>query len=309
MRDQRSRFVFRVLAVALVTTGVGAWASPAAATSRGLYDGSAPERVDLAGSGFSEGSLAAPVQVAPPLSRTDEPTRRRPDPVWTPHGLWATPPAVATPVDEVPVSPAVWDPSSASWCATTAGALVRVGEDGSLRVVVDDVQGRDFDVRAQARVAVSCEPGGRVMLHRFDGAELRRSVLLEGTRYFQPRLSPSGDAVLVAESRGGGGHVWLVRLDDGVPHDLGPGYGAAWHPDGERVWFARIENDGLRVIAADLWQWDLRSGSETRLTWTPGLAETEPALSPDGRFVAWVDGRTGAVLAGPVPAAREGGVR
>ena len=299
----------RALLVALVALAglAGGAGALRAATPAGLYDGTAPERVRFDRVAPDGATLAAPRLVAPAATLA-----ARPDPVWTRHGLWASPPAAApaTPPDDVPVSAAVWDPSSEGWFATTAGALVRLGEDGSRRVIVDDVQGRDFDVRARARVAVSREPDDRIVLHRFsDGGAATHTALLEGPAFFQPRFSPDGDAVLVAESRAGGGHVWLVRLADGVARDLGQGYGAAWHPDGRRVLFARVENDGLRVTAADLWQWDLSTGAAERLTDTLDRAETEPAVSPDGRFVAWTDGRTGALWTAALPTAPEGGRR
>ena len=304
MRVGVGRVAPRVLVVAaLVAVGIST-AQAGAATPRELYDGTAPEVAPLAHSVLAAAGVGAPLVIAEPMSGVRE-GRRLPDPQWTRHGLWSSPPAAGGGGDGVPGSAAVWDPSSESWFATTAGMLVRIDADGGRRVLIDDVQGHDFDVRARAHVAVSREPGDRIVLHRFGGAAVERVVLLEGAGFFDPRLSPAGDAVLVAESRGGGGHVWLVALSDGAAQDLGQGYGATWHPDGRRVVFARITNDGLRVTGADLWQWDLGTGRETRLTRTPGHAETEPAVSPDGRLVAWVDGRTGALLAAALPVARE----
>jgi hypothetical protein len=279
-------FALRVLSA---TAALALWAGAARAGTPDVV------RLGPAGAG---GTLAAPRLVRAPVAGE----AARPAPVWTPAGLVVTPPGVTAAGDEVPAGPPVFDPSSESWFASLGGAIVRVAPDGSRRVLVDDVQGRDVDVRARARVAVSREPDDRIVLHRFGPDGVTRTVLLRGPAFFGPRLSPEGDAVLVSESRAEGGHVWLVRLADGLARDLGQGYGPTWAPDGRRVLFARTADDGERLTAAELWQWDLVSGVEAQLTATPDVLELAPAVSPDGRSVAFADGRTGALYVAALPA-------
>lgn len=257
-------------------------------------------------------TLQAPRVVGGPVTTARKATRL-PDPAWTRHGLWALPPTPTRESGDVPVSQAVYDPSSDAWFAVTAGVLVRLGPDGAQTAFLDDVQGRDFDVRARERVVVWREQGDRIVLARLgDGGRAAsrtgdRTVLLDGQRFFGPRLSPAGDAVLVSERRPGGGHVWVVDLDSGAARDLGVGHGPAWHPDGRHVLFARIEHDGRHVTGADLYVRALDEAAPVRLTATPDRAEMEPAVSPDGRLVGFVDGRTGDLLVGALPKAWRGG--
>ena len=56
------------------------------------------------------------------------------------------------------------------------------------------------------------------------------------------------------------------------------GFKASWSPDGKRLVFGRPQGKGLRIV-------DLESGKKTNLT-SSGL---DPAWSPDGRFIAYVE--------------------
>ncbi len=198
----------------------------------------------------------------------------------------------------------VWDPSSGAWYVWANGAIVRL--DGSRAVVVvDGVQGRDLDVRAARGVAVSREPDHAIVVWSLDGrSEPRR--LACGANYFHPRLSPDGTSVLVQEARSGGGRLLLVSMD-GRARDLGPGSDGAFTPDGRGVVFTVVSGDGHRVAGADLVHLDLASGRRTRLTWTSHAAEVEPAISPDGRFLAFVDALAGTVCVARMPALPGGG--
>lgn len=196
--------------------------------------------------------------------------------------------------------PPVWDPSSGAWFAWAEGTLVRLDGDRAM-VVVDGVQGRDLDVRAARGVAVSREPDHAIVLWRLGAGVESRRVLLRGSVYFHPRLSPDASVVLVQEGRADGGRLVLVSMD-GQVRDLGPGSDGAFTPDGRGVIFAVVSGDGHRVVGADLVHLDLVSGRRTRLTWTADAAEVEPAVSPDGRFIAFVDARTGSLCVARMPA-------
>jgi len=197
--------------------------------------------------------------------------------------------------------PAVFDPSSNAWYAPANGALVRLEAERAV-VVLDGVQGLDFDVRAARGVAVSREPDHAIVLWNL--ADRSRRVLLRGTNYFAPRLSPDGSRVLVHESRPDGGHLLLIDPDGDV-RDLGPGVDGTFTPDGRSVVFARVEHDRERVIRADLYRLDIVSRRTERLTATPDVAETAPAVSPDGRFVAYLDAFDARVCVAPMPGRRE----
>jgi hypothetical protein len=216
-----------------------------------------------------------------------------PDPFWAGEDLYAGSARPAATGEHV--GAAVFDPSSAAWFASMNGSLVRLEEDGRRVVVADDVQGLDVDVCEARGLAVSREPDDTIVLHRFGAAGVGRTVLVSGPQFFAPRFSPDATQVLVAESRREGGHMLVLSLD-GKARDLGQGYGAAWLPGSRGIIFSRVEHDTLKVTGSDLFVLDPGTGRETRLTATPAVAEVEPAVSPDGRFVAYVDALTGRLL-------------
>lgn len=225
-------------------------------------------------------------------------------PLWTHGKLWTAPPrtlgGLAT--VEKPGRPS-YDAATRAWYASANGCLVRVAAGKRLPVLTCGVQGVDVDVRAARGVAVSREPDHRIVLHLFGAKGRGQRTLLRGARFFDPRLSADGSRVLVSESRPGGGHVWLVRLD-GVATDLGPGHGPTWHPDGRRVIFSMVRHDGSRLLGGDLWQVDTVTRKRARLTRTARFAEVDPAVSPNGRWVAYLDGRSGDLLLARLPGRR-----
>ena len=183
----------------------------------------------------------------------------------------------------------IYDPSTDAWYASANGSLVRLDE-GGLRVVADGIQGIDVDVRADQGLAVSREPNDTIVLHRFGDNERSSAVLLRGGAFFRPRFSPNAERILVAESRAGGGHVWIVSLDGGA-RDLTQGSGGSWHPDGEHVVFARVRSDGHTITASELWMASMKTGEERKVG-ASTVPAIDPVISPDGTLVAFVDGKT-----------------
>ncbi len=196
---------------------------------------------------------------------------------------------------------AIWDPSSSHWYAAANGTLVQVSAAGRLLVVADGVQGHDIDVRLAAGVAVSREPNDRIVLHGVGPERGADVVLLEGPNYFHPRLSPAGTAVLVHESRAAGSRIWLAEPDTVEVRVLCAGVGAAWHPDGRRVVFARITHDSRRVLGGGLFEVDVATGLERSLPTPTAVAAVEPAVSPDGAQLTFVDALTGLLMTIPYP--------
>lgn len=183
----------------------------------------------------------------------------------------------------------VFDPSTRAWHASANGSLVRVDRDG-LTVIADGVQGIDVDVRADLGLVVSREPNDTIVLRRFSESSKAAQVLFTGPAFFRPRFSPNGDAVIVCESKVGGGRIWL-KPQTGEARDLTQGVSPSWHPDGRHVVFARIEHDGRAILSSELWMVDAKTGEERRVGGSP-IPAVEPAISPDGAMVAFVDGRT-----------------
>lgn len=227
-------------------------------------------------------------------------------PLWTAQGLWPSVPANLYGLKSVekPGAP-TWDHKSAAWYASANGSLVRLSPDGGLAVVLDNVQGRDLDLRTGqgAELLVAREPDLSITLRNLDGSGAPR-VLLKGAKYFGPRLSPDGGRLLVSESRPEGGHVWLLDLNSGARQDLGPGVSPTWHPDGERIVLARVKHNGEKLTAGDLWEVDLTSGEARCLGRTKALVELDATISPDARSLAFVEGVTGDLYVARYPEAR-----
>lgn len=230
------------------------------------------------------------------------------DPFWAGDRLFHRAPEA--PVDPRERAGALgWDPTSAAWFRAWNGMIVLLHDDGTAPLVVDGVQGVDADLRAAEGVAVSREPDHRIVLHRWDQGRVSRRVLAHGPMFFAPRLSPDGRRVLFAESRAGGGRVWVAAVDGGPARDLGQGYGPAWSADSGSILVARLRYDGERILESGLWRLDAESGQASLLLDDPAVLELEPAASPDGRSLAFVDGITGEVRVLDLPAAprAEGG--
>lgn len=226
------------------------------------------------------------------------------DPLWIDEGLWSARPRqlAALAGVEKPGIP-TYDPSSKAWYASANGTLVRLEADGRLVVVADDVQGLDVDVRASAGLAVSREPNDTIVLHRWDSSGTSKQVLLTGPEFFYPRFSPDGAHVLVSESRAEGGRVRVLGLDGAVENTVN-GYFPAWHPDGQTLVYAQVQDDGERLISSDLYLFDLGTGHETLVAMTPRI-EVEPCFSPSGEHLAFVDSRTGEVFIAAIPSLTE----
>lgn len=96
-------------------------------------------------------------------------------------------------------------------------------------------------------------------------------------------------------------HVYDLRTSKSMR--LGVGAHPIWTPDGKKLIFARPagygHQDGLTMVtAADLFVWDSETSDIDALTETPGIAEMEPALSPDGKTLVFADWRKGESMAG-----------
>ena len=116
----------------------------------------------------------------------------------------------------------------------------------------------------------------------------RRQVTAEAGDNHSPLWSPDGATLTFASSRTGLQRLFQLRMRNGeVSGPLVAGdqrTPGAWSPDGRRLAFHELGPDRLR----DIWTWRAGRGGEA----TPWLATTAneraPAISPDGRWIAYV---------------------
>ena len=252
-------------------------------------EGTAPVVIAASADLRPAGALAAPLRFPASGERAAEP-------LWTSAGLLRAPPCSLGALGAVEHAGApVWDPSTGEWYASANGVLVRVEEEDRLIAVHDAVRGHDLDVRAARGLEVSREPGDVIWLQRFGKAGAKKKVLLVGEAFFGPRLSPSGHAVAVSESRAVGPRVRVLDTDTSMVMALVEGRDPAWHPGGDRIFVTRTRHDGMRILAARLVEVELRGGKERLVSAPSDHAPTRPAVSPSGDHLAYVDARTGAV--------------
>jgi TolB protein len=141
------------------------------------------------------------------------------------------------------------------------------------------------------RIAWAAERAGDLEVWVMDatGAHPRRLTRDGGAH---PRWSPDGRRLVYVNPTDGA--LDVVDADGGRPRRLTPRpasagpSGPAWSPDGRRIAF--VGADGrLYVVAA-------RGGAARRVT-APGRTGAFPAWSSSGRGLAFLDARTGALLA------------
>ncbi|MBK8003854.1 MAG: PD40 domain-containing protein [Gemmatimonadetes bacterium] len=147
------------------------------------------------------------------------------------------------------------------------------------------------------RLAVStAEPSGNVLsVKQLDDGPLTR-LSFAGTINYRPAWLPDGRSLSFSSDLGGA-RTYLYRLRaDGsdqptrlFPNDTAQVDEAVWSSDGQWVVYRTGTVPGLRNIHARR-----VAGDTTRLTVAAGVAdEYMPALSPDGRWVAYVSLESG----------------
>ncbi|HET6611255.1 MAG TPA: hypothetical protein VFG83_04670, partial [Kofleriaceae bacterium] len=165
----------------------------------------------------------------------------------------------------------------------------RARRAGTLRMLTVDHRGA---VRAAAQARLPAfEQNDRIYVRTANGIVSAAS----GDRFFAPVISPDGNRVAFEGLTTG---IYVYDIAAASLTYVGIGTAPSWGADSKTLVYERTEDDGHFVVASDLWMW--QAGGETRaLTTTDARIERRPALSPDGKKVAFDDDR-GTVFVAPL---------
>lgn len=171
--------------------------------------------------------------------------------------------------------PPVWSPdgSKIAYVKAPAGDDSDGGGDGEAR----GADAREGWIAPDA-VSRTLDP------ERFDGRVVTSiRYKRDGRLSFQPHYSVRQKRQVIVVDAAGGAPRQLTELD----FDAGS---PAWSPDGRTVFFTGDErqDEELRTEhSGDIWSVDANGGTVRRLTTNPGT-ESAPAVSPDGRSLAFL---------------------
>jgi serine/threonine-protein kinase len=161
--------------------------------------------------------------------------------------------------------------------------------------------GRELAITTSDYLSVDSTAPGKVHLYELEHA--RFSVLfssfedVSGT-LLTPWATPAADwspdgtrlAIAARGTAGALGGTFILPVDrSGAGVRSAPGWLASWSPDGTRLVYIDFNGDGW-----DIWERPLEPEGEPRpLVQNPGSDQSEPILSPDGRWLAYASNESG----------------
>ncbi|GHV57830.1 hypothetical protein FACS1894182_07750 [Bacteroidia bacterium] len=110
---------------------------------------------------------------------------------------------------------------------------------------------------------------------------------------FNPVLSPKGDQIVFQVSNGKG--LYICNTDGSDLRSLGKGERATWTPDGKYIVVMLTEDDGEVVTKGELVSIHVTSGSRNTLLSSDKYIALSPAISPDGKKLAFEEYTSGAI--------------
>ena len=140
------------------------------------------------------------------------------------------------------------------------------------------------------------DPDTRVDFDLYKGSLSVNAFEVESTSAWGVTVSPDGStaayvtghlkkpSLFIYEKTGG------KSLVDSAVHP-------SWHPgSGRLVYAVPTVNEQGTVTCSELFSFDLQTRISSQLTQTDDVVEMQPAFSPDGRFIAFSDWRSGTIM-------------
>ena len=117
---------------------------------------------------------------------------------------------------------------------------------------------------------------------------------ISGYTVFNPVLSPNGEHIVFQVSQGKG--LYICDADGSNLRKLSEtGERATWMPDGKYVVVMLASDDGHIITNGELVVIDVATGSQTVLLSSADYITLSPAVSPDGKQLAFTEYATGAI--------------
>jgi Tol biopolymer transport system component len=214
-------------------------------------------------------------------------------------GLYAQPKAIGEPrvvakTNELLQTP-VWSPDGAklSFTSSKSQGLWEVSVDGTHLKQLSSEAGAGNQLKALA--IDNAHPLLRKMAD--DPANVAGETeglkSLEGYILFNPALSPAGDKIVFQASNGEG--LFICNADGSGLRSLGKGQRATWMPDGRYIVVMTTEDDGHVITKGELISIEVASGARNTLLSSDKYIALSPAVSPDGKKLAFEEYAEGAI--------------
>ena len=183
----------------------------------------------------------------------------------------------------------VWnaeDGSSRVVVAKTRGMKGTPTWNDALRVNFADRDGfKAANVKTSAKTSVTPDVYSLMMNDPVGAANQIASLRPYAAKMvLNPALSPDGKKVAFQLPGKG---VFTCNADGSDVKSLCDGSHPAWLPDNRTVVVSRVSDDGNRFTASDLYAIDIENGDEVLLTGNTDCIPLTPAVSPDGKRVAF----------------------
>ena len=205
-------------------------------------------------------------------------------------GLYAQPKVVGEPrmiaKTSEPLQRPVWSPDGAK-------LLLNYGQ---WEVSVDGTNLRQASAN-QLKATICTNPLLLQMIDNPDGVADKVEMLksLSGYIIFNPVLSPKGDKI--AFQAGNGLYVCDAdcQADVSTLRKFDKGERATWTPDGKYLVVMCIEDDGYVVTKGELYSINAATGVRSLLLSSDKYVAVSPAISPDGKKLAFENYADGAI--------------